>query len=220
MSLPRRGNFGFTLIELLIAVCLVILIGALVLPSLTSMSDSTRFRSACDQLSSAASVCRAEAKRTGKPVAVGIKQVADGRQALVSLTMREGAMTVGEGEDAARRVDQGKVLMYMPSGFSVDTASQRDSMTTEAIADTAIASTTLPVEIVQTSKSLIIFWAGGGATINAPIVVRGPGGRLAGAKVNSWTGALSIHEQSSDGDLEAEARARGTGLDDIGSSGP
>lgn len=219
MRRVRHSTAGFTLIELLIALAVLILIAALVLPSLGSVSDSTKFRSACDQLSSAVSVCRAEARRTGKAVAVGVRKVEDGRQALVSVGVE--AESAERGSSGGPR---GNVLMYMPSGFSVGTAEvpAENAEATEKVMDNAVASTTLPVDgeasgsAETPTRNLIIFWAGGGATVQAPIVVRGPGGRQAGAKVNSWTGALSIQPEAED----AAAEPGKTGMDDIGDSGP
>jgi prepilin-type N-terminal cleavage/methylation domain-containing protein len=167
---------AFTLVELMVAIAVLIVIAALALPSMESLSEASRFRSACDQLSSAASVCRAEAKRTGKPVAVVATMNQDGRQAIVSVPLGDAA-TLGENSEI--EVDS-RVLMVMPPGIAIrakeSVAADRSDRPISVAVDEQDAGTT---------QSLIIFWADGGATVTTPMVVTGPGGRTAGAKVNT-----------------------------------
>jgi prepilin-type N-terminal cleavage/methylation domain-containing protein len=186
---------AFTLVELMVAIAVLIVIAALVLPSMDSISESSKFRSACDQLSSAASVCRAEAKRTGKPVAVVATMNEDGRQTIVSVPLGDVALLE---EDATIEVDS-RVLMVMPAGVSIRAREKGASAAADAAAPISVG---VDKQDAETTQSLIIYWADGGATASAPMVVTGPGGRSAGAKVNSWTGALSI---SSEPDPEVAA---------------
>lgn len=187
---------AFTLIELMVSIAVLIVIAALVLPSIDSLSESSRFRSACDQLSTVASVCRAEAKRTGKPVAVVATMNEDGRQTIVSVPLGDVAQLE---EDTTIEVDS-RVLMVMPAGVSIRA---KDSRAAERSSDPVTVA--VDEQDQETTQSLIIYWADGGATASTPMVVTGPGGRTAGAKVNSWTGALSISD-----DPEPEVAAAGT----------
>ena len=144
---------AFTLVELMVAIAVLIVIAALALPSMESLSEASRFRSACDQLSSAASVCRAEAKRTGKPVAVVATMNQDGRQAIVSVPLGDAA-TLGENSEI--EVDS-RVLMVMPPGIAIrakeSVAADRSDRSISVAVDEQDAGTT---------QSLIIFWADGG----------------------------------------------------------
>lgn len=177
---------GFTLIELMIGISILVVIAALVMPSMDTMNDSTRFRTACDQLSSVASVCRAEARRTGKPVAVVATTNQDGTQSIVSVPL-------GEAEEAEHgtllEVDS-RVLMVMPKGVSIHTE-EPDAFLADVPAKDQV--TIDPVDAA--TQSLIIYWANGAATAQAPIKVKGPGGRVADAKVNTFTGAVVVAEE-------------------------
>jgi len=177
---------GFTFIELMVAIVVLIVIAALVLPSLESASDASRFKSACDQLSSAASICRAEAKRTGKPVAVVATRGEDGRQTIVSVPLGEAEALQEHGGTV--EVDS-RVLMVMPHGVSVETLAEGDGASQSDDDMTVTVST----NDEGATQSLIIYWANGEATAS-PIVVKGHG-RSASATVNSWTGAVSIGQE-------------------------
>jgi Tfp pilus assembly protein FimT len=187
---------AFTLVELMVAIAVLIVIAALVLPSLDSLSESSRFKNACDQLSSAASVCRAEAKRTGKPVAVVATMNEDGSQSIMSVPLGEVAHLAELEEDTSVEVDS-RVLMVMPKGVSIKADSQQAKSGREE-GEREEAALNIEAADAETTQSLIIYWADGGATASAPMVVTGPGGRSAGAKVNSWTGTLSIAEPAAD----------------------
>ncbi|HYE60482.1 MAG TPA: prepilin-type N-terminal cleavage/methylation domain-containing protein [Phycisphaerales bacterium] len=177
---------GFTLIELMICIAVLVVIAALVMPSMDSMNDSTRFRTACDQLSSVASVCRAEARRTGKPVAVVATTNQDGTQSIVSVPLGDAAEAPA---GTTLEVDS-RVLMVMPKGISIH-ADVDGADVIEPAPDQEVSID--PVD--EATQSLIIYWANGAATAQAPIKVKGPGGRVAGAKVNSFTGTVTVSEE-------------------------
>jgi type IV fimbrial biogenesis protein FimT len=206
---------AFTLVELMVAIAVLIVIAALVLPSMDTISESSKFRSACDQLSSAASVCRAEAKRTGKPVAVVATMNEDGRQTIVSVPLGDVAQL---DEDSTVEVDS-RVLMVMPAGVSV--RAREKGASTKLAAGQAEDPISVEVEEqdAETTQSLIIYWADGGATASAPMVVTGPGGRTAGAKVNSWTGALSISSEPEPEVAAAEPEDEGEDVAEAAESG-
>jgi prepilin-type N-terminal cleavage/methylation domain-containing protein len=191
-DLERRA---FTLIELMVAIAILVLIAALLVPSTGGVSEGARFQSACDQLSSVASVCRAEARRTGKPVAVVATRDEKGRQSIVSVPLGDAAEL---SEDATIEVDS-RVMMVMPAGYHIEAKSAPAEAAEQDQMEVSVA----PEDAEQT-QSLIIFWANGGATASGPLVVKGPNGMSAGATVNSWTGALSIGEEPSAEDPKAE----------------
>ncbi len=203
---------AFTLVELMVAIAVLIVIAALVLPSMDSISESSKFRSACDQLSSAASVCRAEAKRTGKPVAVAATINEEGRQTIVSVPLGDVALLE---EDATIEVDS-RVLMVMPAGVSIRAKDKAVAARAEAEAPITVG---VDAQDAETTQSLIIYWADGGATASAPMVVTGPGGRSAGAKVNSWTGALSISSEPDPEVAAAEPEDEGEEVAEVAETG-
>jgi prepilin-type N-terminal cleavage/methylation domain-containing protein len=179
---------GFTLIELMIAIAVLVVIAALIMPSTDTMSDATRFRAACDQLSSVASVCRAVAQRTGKPVVVVATMNEDGSQSIVSVPLGDAV----EIEGASTIEVESRVLMKLPKGIKVhaETASDPGQI------DITTGEMEVAVDPVDdATQSLIIYWANGAATASSPIKVKGSDGRVAGAKVNSFTGAVTMVEE-------------------------
>jgi|GEM_PF-3287806 len=179
---------GFTLIELMICIAVLVVIAALVLPSADTMSDTTRFRAACDQLSSVASVCRAEAQRTGKPIAVVATMNKDGSQSIVGIPLGDAV----EIEGASTIEVESRVLMHMPKGISIH-AEHASAPGAMDITTEVMEVNVEPVD--EATQSLFIYWGNGAATASAPIKVKGPGGRVAGAKVNSFTGTVTVAEE-------------------------
>jgi prepilin-type N-terminal cleavage/methylation domain-containing protein len=179
---------GFTLIELMVCIAVLVVIAALVMPSADSMSDATRFRAACDQLSSVASVCRAEAQRTGKPIAVVATRNLDGSQSIVGIPLGDAVDIEGESTIEV----ESKVLMHMPKGISIHAEHATDAGSMDITTEVMEVNVD-PVD--DATQSLIIYWANGAATASAPIKVKGPGGRVAGAKVNSFTGSVTVSEE-------------------------
>src|SRR5438552_3063359 len=108
-----RRHAAFSLIEVLVALSLVILLAALVLPAMRGFSDAAVFRETCDQFSSAVSVCRSEAQRRGTTMELVTRLGSDGR---VSLVGRAAHTEEAKSDQTA----WGQVLMILPQGYSVD----------------------------------------------------------------------------------------------------
>src|SRR4051812_23589846 len=110
-----RMKPGFTLLEVLVALALLILVVALVLPTVAGFSESVVFKNTCDQVSSAVSVCRSEAQRRGTNMELVTSRGTDGRMSLVG---RPAATEATTAENEVK--PPGQILMTLPPGYTFD----------------------------------------------------------------------------------------------------
>lgn len=68
----RRARHGFTIFELLVVLALLVIIGAIVLPSTTTLFGSTRPRAAADQIRGELAAAKAWAMEDGQPYRVAL----------------------------------------------------------------------------------------------------------------------------------------------------
>lgn len=190
---PRRA---FSLIEVMIALAVLVLLGALVLPSLHGMSDSVELKETCDQLSSAVSVCRSEAQRRGTPMELVAKKGTDGRVTLL------GRPATIEDTSREQQTRTGQVLMVLPQGYSIDhdsgaaAASSGASESAPAAEDSDVPDEApvpaAPADQDPSGKSLVVFWASGGTSKGSGLFLHTRDGRVMGAEINSFTGMLRL----------------------------
>lgn len=217
---------AFSLIEVMIALAVLVLLGALVLPSLHGMSDSVEFKETCDQLSSAVSVCRSEAQRRGTPMELVARKGTDGRVTLL------GRPATIEDTSREQQTRTGQVLMVLPPGYSIDHdsgaagASDAASDSAPAAEDSDVpeeaAAPAAPADQDTSGKSLVVFWASGGTSKGGGLFLHTRDGRVMGAEINSFTGMLRLSPIASDSSDESGKTATKkdkTGQDKTGQDG-
>jgi prepilin-type N-terminal cleavage/methylation domain-containing protein len=197
-----RMRRAFSLVEVMIALAVVVLLGALVMPSLRGMSDSVELKETCEQLSSAVSVCRSEAQRRGTPMELVARKGSDGRVALV------GRPAKFEDTSREQQTRTGQVLMVLPHGYSIDhdsgsaAASASDATTADSAQqvedDPAPAADESSDEEDPSAAPLIVFWASGGASKGSGLYLHTRDGRVMGAEINSFTGMLRLEPVAHD----------------------
>ena len=188
----------------MIAVAVLVVLAALIVPTLHGASEAVEFKETCEQFSSAVSVCRSEAKRRGTPMELVTRKGSDGR---VSLVGRPASLESPETEkkDGAKG---GQVLLILPLGYSLDRESgvaepgaegsddpTPDDTKVEEPKDKGGAPMTVKKllgEEDEFDKPLVVFWASGGATTGSGLYMHGKNGRVVGAEINSFTGLLRM----------------------------
>jgi type II secretory pathway pseudopilin PulG len=201
---------AFSLAEVLVALAVLIVLGALVLPTLHGLSDTAEFRETCDQLSSAVSVCRSEAQRRGTPMELVTRKESDGRVALVGRPARLDESSKNPREENEGR--GGQVLLVLPQGYSIDHESGPAEPSSESAAadakasEPSVAAALLDEEIA--ARPLVVFWASGAASKGPGLYLHTRDGRVMGAEINSFTGALRL-EQLTDSSDEKNAKPEG-----------
>lgn len=217
MLAARLAAKAFSLAEVMVALAVLILLGALVLPTLHGLSDTTEFRETCDQLSSAVSVCRSEAQRRGTAMELVARKESDGRVALVGRPARldEGAK---DSKDSKNSTDNegrgGQVLLVLPQGYSIDHESGPVEPTDTASTDAqdsapSVAAALLDEEI--SPKPLVVFWASGAASKGPGLYLHTRDGRVMGAEINSFTGALRLEQLASDSSSDDKKNEKSEG---------
>jgi prepilin-type N-terminal cleavage/methylation domain-containing protein len=71
---PRAPRHGFTLFELLVVMALLILLAAIILPSVGAFRGDTRQRAGADVIRTELATARARAKEEGRPYRVALSQ--------------------------------------------------------------------------------------------------------------------------------------------------
>jgi general secretion pathway protein H len=97
---PRRPITGFTLIEMLVTLAIAGLIAGIAFPRVQNSMTAMEFRMGAGQVAEALRSARAEAIRTGEPVALALegRQLVIGDSAPVALPA---SVSVAAGQDAA-----------------------------------------------------------------------------------------------------------------------
>jgi Tfp pilus assembly protein FimT len=219
---------AFSLLEMLVVLGLLILLAALVVPTLAGFSESAEFRETCDQLSSAVSVCRSEAQRRGTPMELVARKESDGRVSIVGRPARLDDNTKESGGST------GQVLLVLPQGYSID----HDSGTSVESSGSPTASDNSDSQPGETRtaaaaseddgpKPLIVFWANGGASKGSGLYLHGKGGRVVGAEINSFTGMLRLDpvadatsEKKNDSKDGKAAKSKPEAPSDVDPNGP
>ncbi|QDV73623.1 prepilin-type N-terminal cleavage/methylation domain-containing protein [Botrimarina mediterranea] len=96
----RRSPTGFTLVELLLVLSLVVMLAAMVAPSLTGTLGRVRLDAAADAVRTAWVDARLEAMRSGEPIVFQC-QLGTGRYTVSKLIDASAAGAVAADEDAA-----------------------------------------------------------------------------------------------------------------------
>jgi len=212
----RVTQRAFSLVEVLVALAVLILLGALVLPTLHGLSDTAEFRETCDQLSSAVSVCRSEAQRRGTPMELVARKESDGRVSLVGRPARLD-------ESSKEKPHSGQVLLVLPQGYSINHESAAPEQpdlsvgTSENDAPAGIAASTQEDAV---PKPLVVFWASGATAKGSGLYLHTRDGRVMGAEINSFTGALRLEQLADGSDGKAEAKSEGKTSKTGKTSGP
>jgi prepilin-type N-terminal cleavage/methylation domain-containing protein len=125
----RTTPAGFTLLEILLVIAVIVIVGMLVLPTLSSMLRDTRVQAAADMCRSRASLARSMAIEQGRAYVLAASQ--DGRQIRVSPDDSDpaGEAAVGEGNLPFIQIDE------LPKNVVLQANVLGDSSTQENTAD-------------------------------------------------------------------------------------
>ncbi|MBX3363711.1 MAG: prepilin-type N-terminal cleavage/methylation domain-containing protein [Phycisphaeraceae bacterium] len=219
---------GFTILELLIVLGLLGAIAAIVLPAVGGRTAAYSFDEAVRQVRSAVGACRADARRTGKPVELLAAWQEDGRVMLVGLVVQSerdeepldvalfGGLTL-EGVSSGMSGDQSMLLAGRRYATLPRTTSIRLREDLAEIADMyaeldeAFVPEPTPARRgrdVRRPVSLGIFMPDGSFLAGEAVEVVGSDGRAGRLRVHPWTGGATIEMRRLDAAAGEEDDAR------------
>ncbi len=210
----RRG--AFTLFEVLVAIALLIAAASLAAPALARRMGAALFDESTRQLEGAIALCRAEALREGRPIALIAQPARDGLRLLgrpigdeepvegvVDASGTGEGWFVSPGESAGSvwgsAVSQGEIPVFvLPAGVRV---SAERPVPTEAIG-LGVASAGAGVGLsrmdggfeaeADVPLTIAVFLPDGGALETAPFWLIGPEGRSVEVRISAATGKATL----------------------------
>lgn len=239
----RRG--AFTLFEVLVAIALLIAAASLAAPALARRMGAALFDESSRQLEGALALCRAEALREGRPVALIAQPARDGLRLLArpigdddpveglgdaSEPGDRGFGMPGEGfgsADAAPRVPREFPVFVLPSGVRV---SAERPVPAEALGWGGEGAEPRPGIAPMDAGfedgaggplTIAVFLPDGGALETAPFWLVGPEGRSVEVRISAATGRAALRSvrrpASSAGEGDAESAPAAPGPNGVAS---